>query len=212
MQFDPGPPSWDDNNKEAVLLALDMVLVATNGTPEIIIDAILGDVGTRPLRFIPISGTAIGAGYASGTIQMYAAGLNSSYLSPGGLFILIHEMAHGIDESFDFTVNGGFNAVGWQQDSSGQWVYSGNIDYGSGNGPANNYLDGPSEDFASSFASVIFERTQGMNSINQADLSNLIRFTGDENGDGVVGSGETGYIGNSRRQIIVNEIFPRLRP
>jgi hypothetical protein len=132
--------------------------------------------------------------------------------------MLIHEMVHGIDESLgdgtkSFTSLGNYNSVGWEQDAAGKWNYSGSTDYGSGNGPANNYLGGPQEDFAFAFASIVFEQIIGMGqltSVDGTDLSHIIKFTGDADGNGVVELGEFGPVDDTRRGIILG-VFEKLR-
>ena len=60
------------------------------------------------------------------------------------------------------------------------------------------------EDFADSFASVVFEKTLGMRSTSGADLSHLIRFEYD---DLTISFGLTDA---TRYDYMVNTVFPQL--
>jgi len=219
-----GVGTWGTMNKEAVLLALDMVQVATDGSPNKIVELLTGTQATVPLVFNPVAGSQIGGAFdqQQGDIDLFGADQHTAYLSSIGLFLIIHEMGHGVDQSLGsnpadfnsfFTLEGGFNFVGWEQDAAGNWVYTGSTDF-SGNGPANSYLTGPSEDFANSFASVVIAEVINkgrLTSLNGTNLDTLVRFIGDENGDGVIGVDEFNPVSDDRYNFIVETVFPQLQ-
>jgi hypothetical protein len=218
VRFEPG--GWGAGDKDAALLALDMVHLVTGLSPHDVVMLVTGRAN-GPLRFVSDRGDNIGGGYANGWVTMTGANLDNAFLSNEGMYILLHEMAHGIDESFgigqkSFTALGGFNSVGWKQDKDGKWQYSGSTDFGLGRGPATAYaLEGPHEDFAETFASVVIERILRAGrprSITGDDLFPIIRFAGgDANRDGVVGLGEIGNVDDARRKIVWDEFNKRFR-
>jgi len=157
------------------------------------------------VRFIGLEGTSIGGDSSNGSTTLYAVN-TPQYLSPDGLGVIVHELAHGIDEtvgdergygeSFSSHVNQ--YGVGWNPD----WVKDGSGGFkfvGDFHGPPNDYLINPAEDFASSFASVVIETNIQLGTMNvegTLDLSAYIQLKSSINAPPWP---SFGYVDDSRR-------------
>lgn len=160
---------WNDLSKQAALLSLDLIQRASNKSPQQIIDWLRGRNGESLFRFVAREGQSVGGNYESGAVFINGAS-TPSVMSVAGIHLLLHELAHGFDETegmwrgYDTGFSSHFdnNGVGWipeyTKDANNVIYYTGSRN--GTNGPADDYgarLGLPVEDFASSFASVVIE-------------------------------------------------------
>jgi RHS repeat-associated protein len=199
-----------ESSKQAVLLALDMIQRASGKTP----DGVSHWISNNGIRVYGVEGDGrIGGNSVDGSVQLNSAN-TTAYLSPDGLGVIIHELAHGIDvtvgkqkgysESYSmhFYPDGSGWNVDWFKNNVGNIEFRGDL-----RGPANDYLRfngvlSPTEDFATAFASVVIETNIQLGLMNFAgttDLSPYIRL---------VPGGEApawpsfGYVNDERRALI----------
>jgi hypothetical protein len=173
IAFDNTTP-WGKDNQTIVLLGLDMIYRAAGGTktPEEV-GRHVGYGGTVEVFTIP--GNFIGGNYdwwGNRRLGLFVGDRDSAYVSPEGVKTVVHEFAHGVDRAvaidrglyeyvFSISTEWAYPLGYTRCEQIDSFVAEGAWDFvGDPTIAPNNYgVDArqPYEDFADSFASVVFE-------------------------------------------------------